>query len=189
MFVSHGGLLGSTEAAHCGVPVVVTPMYGDQVHSHDTQYLVRSHIICKSSNMSIHQFLNAAALTARGMGRIVPYEDLSAETVADAIRFALEPATQEAARKVQYSFRNRQNTPAQTAVWWAEHIAATAGAPLVRSNAVGMSTIAYHSLDVYAFLAVVLLAFVGSWVWIVRRLLGWTKRKDVNAMRTGKKAN
>lgn len=30
-FVTHGGLLGSSEAAHCGVPVIVTPMYGDQV--------------------------------------------------------------------------------------------------------------------------------------------------------------
>lgn len=33
VFVTHGGLMGSTEAAHCGVPVVVTPMYGDQVNS------------------------------------------------------------------------------------------------------------------------------------------------------------
>lgn len=30
-FVTHGGLLGSSEAAHCAVPTVVTPMYGDQV--------------------------------------------------------------------------------------------------------------------------------------------------------------
>lgn len=31
VFVSHGGLLGSSEAAHCGVPVITTPMFGDQV--------------------------------------------------------------------------------------------------------------------------------------------------------------
>lgn len=31
--VTHGGLLGSSEAAYCGVPVVATPMYGDQVIS------------------------------------------------------------------------------------------------------------------------------------------------------------
>ncbi|KAJ8874466.1 hypothetical protein PR048_025315 [Dryococelus australis] len=29
-FVSHGGLLGTIEAAHCGVPMVGMPMYGDQ---------------------------------------------------------------------------------------------------------------------------------------------------------------
>lgn len=31
VFVTHAGLMGTTEAVHCGVPVVVTPMYGDQV--------------------------------------------------------------------------------------------------------------------------------------------------------------
>lgn len=30
-FVSHGGLLGSTETVHCGVAAVFTPMFGDQV--------------------------------------------------------------------------------------------------------------------------------------------------------------
>lgn len=29
-FISHGGLLGTTEAVHCGVPVVVMPQFGDQ---------------------------------------------------------------------------------------------------------------------------------------------------------------
>lgn len=117
------------------------------------------------------QFLNAAALAGRGMGRIVHYEDLSAKAVAEAIRFALLPSTQETARKVQYSFRHRENTPLQTAVWWAEHIAATGGAPLTKSHAVHMGAIAYHSVDVYVFLAAAVLALVGSWVWLVRRML------------------
>lgn len=30
-FVTHGGMGGSSETIHCGVPAVVTPMYGDQV--------------------------------------------------------------------------------------------------------------------------------------------------------------
>ncbi|KAJ8972839.1 hypothetical protein NQ314_000003 [Rhamnusium bicolor] len=29
-FISHGGLLGTTEAVHCGVPVIVMPQFGDQ---------------------------------------------------------------------------------------------------------------------------------------------------------------
>lgn len=31
VFLSHGGLLGSSEAVHCGVTGVFTPMFGDQV--------------------------------------------------------------------------------------------------------------------------------------------------------------
>lgn len=30
-FFTHGGLLGSTEAIHCGKPVICTPFFGDQV--------------------------------------------------------------------------------------------------------------------------------------------------------------
>lgn len=33
VFVTHAGLMGSSEAAYCGVPVVATPMFGDQVSS------------------------------------------------------------------------------------------------------------------------------------------------------------
>lgn len=33
VFLTHGGLLGSSEAAYCGTPVVATPMFGDQVYS------------------------------------------------------------------------------------------------------------------------------------------------------------
>ncbi|KFB39733.1 AGAP007920-PA-like protein [Anopheles sinensis] len=51
LFVSHGGLLGISEAVHCGVPVVVMPIYGDQ-------------------------FLNAAALVNRGAGVQMAYENI-----------------------------------------------------------------------------------------------------------------
>lgn len=29
-FISHGGLLGTIEAVHCGVPIIVMPHFGDQ---------------------------------------------------------------------------------------------------------------------------------------------------------------
>ncbi|CAM6032173.1 unnamed protein product, partial [Sphagnum compactum] len=66
VFMSHGGLLGSSEAAHCGVPMVVTPMYGDQ-------------------------FMNAAAVEYRGMGSIVKYTEMTTENIVNAIKIALEP--------------------------------------------------------------------------------------------------
>lgn len=65
VFMTHAGLMGSSEAAYCGVSVVATPMYGDQ-------------------------FLNAAAMVHRGMGTILHYEDISEKTVIKAIHIALE---------------------------------------------------------------------------------------------------
>lgn len=66
VFVTHGGLMGASEAAYCGVPVVATPMYGDQ-------------------------FLNSAAFVNRGMGSILHYEDITKENLYEAIQFALKP--------------------------------------------------------------------------------------------------
>lgn len=65
VFMTHAGLMGSSEAAYCGVPVVATPMYGDQ-------------------------FLNAAAMKQRGMGVVLNYEDIDENTVLKAIKKVLE---------------------------------------------------------------------------------------------------
>lgn len=65
VFMTHAGLMGSSEAAYCGVPVVATPMYGDQ-------------------------FLNAAALKQRGMGIILNYEDITESNVLKAVKKVLE---------------------------------------------------------------------------------------------------
>lgn len=65
VFMTHAGLMGSSEAAYCGVPVVTTPMYGDQ-------------------------FLNAAALVQRGMGVLLHYEDIGENSVMRALKRALD---------------------------------------------------------------------------------------------------
>lgn len=65
VFMTHAGLMGSSEAAYCGVPVVATPMYGDQ-------------------------FLNAAAMKQRGMGVILNYEDIDENNVIRSIKKVLE---------------------------------------------------------------------------------------------------
>lgn len=65
-FISHGGLLGTTEAVHCGVPVVVMPQYGDQ-HT------------------------NAKALEKSGGGVILNIRDATEEQVYDALKTILDP--------------------------------------------------------------------------------------------------
>lgn len=114
------------------------------------------------------QFLNAAAMTARGMGKTVHYEDMSDVTMTEALKFALDPTTQETARRIQFAYRNRLRPVQETAVWWVEHVVATAGAPLAKSHAVFMSAFVYHSFDVYVLLAIVLVSILGSWLWLVR---------------------
>lgn len=39
-------------------------------------------------------------------------------------------------------------TPLKTALWWIEHVLATGGFELAKSNAMNMSWFTYHSVDV-----------------------------------------
>lgn len=65
-FISHGGLLGTTEAVHCGVPAIVMPQYGDQ-------------------------FTNAKALEANGGGVILDFRTATEEQVYQALKTILDP--------------------------------------------------------------------------------------------------
>jgi len=64
-FISHGGLLGTTEAIHCGVPMLVTPFYGDQ-------------------------FLNSGAVKQRGFGVIVDFRDFDSNHITRGLRIILD---------------------------------------------------------------------------------------------------
>lgn len=64
-FVSHGGLLGTTEAVHCGVPMLITPFYGDQ-------------------------FLNAGAVEQRRFGVIVDFADFDTDHITRGLRSILD---------------------------------------------------------------------------------------------------
>lgn len=65
-FISHGGLLGTTEAVHCGVPAIVMPQFGDQ-------------------------YTNAKALEASGGGVVLDFSSMQQEDVDNALRTVLAP--------------------------------------------------------------------------------------------------
>lgn len=64
VFLSHGGLLGALEAAYYGVPVVGIPFYGDQR-------------------------TNLANLGARGMAIQLQYNNITKQSVLDALHTVL----------------------------------------------------------------------------------------------------
>ncbi|XP_039956993.1 UDP-glucosyltransferase 2-like [Bactrocera tryoni] len=148
-FLSHGGLMGTSEAAYCGVPVVVTPMFADQ-------------------------FLNSAALQYRGMGVEMKYHDITENTVLSSIREVLKKEYMDNAKAVSSSYKNRPQSALETAIWWVEYVGKTKGAPLIKAHAVHVSRFVYHSWDIYLFLVAILLISVVSWTFICTRL--WSRR-------------
>ncbi|XP_070065012.1 uncharacterized protein [Drosophila virilis] len=144
VFMTHAGLMGSSEAAYCGVPVVATPMYGDQ-------------------------FLNAAALVQRNMGVLLHYEDIGENTVLKALKRALDKKHADAAKLVAHSFKYRPQQALQTALWWVEHVGHTGGNPLLKSSAVELSRFVYYSLDCYVAVGLILAIVIASWVALIGR--------------------
>ncbi|XP_031635700.1 UDP-glucuronosyltransferase 1-3-like [Contarinia nasturtii] len=142
VFMSHGGLMGLSEAVYCGVPQVITPFGGDQ-------------------------FLNAAAAKTRGIGVIVQYEDITEDNIRRAINSALSSEALQNAKTVSYSFRNRPKTLLDTAVWWVEYVAETRGAPLLKSHSTNSSAFIYYSFDIYITIATVFIAITVLFIYIV----------------------
>lgn len=148
--------MGSSESVYCGVPMVLTPMYGDQFH-------------------------NAAAARARGIGSIVHYEDISQDSMTAAISEALMQKSQEKAKEVAYSYRNRQKTANETAIWWVEYVAATQGAPLLKSHSTNLNTFSFYSFDIYITFATTLLVTVSLWCFIVWKCLNkWNAPQKIS---------
>ncbi|KRT85103.1 glucuronosyltransferase, partial [Oryctes borbonicus] len=64
VFVSHGGMMGTLEAIHCGVPVLGIPMFADQK-------------------------LNIRTSAARGFATYVSYENITEESISEALNLLL----------------------------------------------------------------------------------------------------
>ncbi|KAH8357059.1 hypothetical protein KR200_009485 [Drosophila serrata] len=147
VFISHGGLMGTTEAVACGVPIVGVPIYGDQS-------------------------LNVEALVQRGMAVRLAFKELDEESLYEAVTKALDPTFKLRAKEVASAHNSRVQEPLETAIWWVEHVAETRGAPLTQPSAVYLSRFVYHSLDVYLVVALILLIPVLTFMGLIRLCRG-----------------
>lgn len=122
--------------------MIITPLFGDQFH-------------------------NAAVAQARGMAWILPYDDISVETINTSITNALSLTTKNNAKQVSFSFKNRQQTPIETAIWWIEYVATTRGAPLLKSPSIHLSVIQYYSIDVLAIIALAFSILMSPFIFVI----------------------
>ncbi|XP_053696923.1 UDP-glycosyltransferase UGT5-like [Sabethes cyaneus] len=133
LFLSHGGLLGVSEAVHCQVPIVTTPIYGDQ-------------------------FLNAAALVNRKMGVTMDYHLIDTEYVFQCIQHGLQPEIRQAAIDVSRAYRHRPQTPVELAVWSIENVLINGHRKLEKSYGSELSLPIYYSWDIIAVLVLIIIS-------------------------------
>ncbi|XP_023172080.2 UDP-glucuronosyltransferase 1-8-like [Drosophila hydei] len=124
LFITHGGLLSTTESIYHGKPFVGIPIFGDQ-------------------------FVNMARAEQLGYGVTVTYSKLTAETFENAIKKILtDPQYAQQVREISARFRDQHETPLERAVYWVEHVTRQKGAKYLRSAAQDLTFIEYHNLDV-----------------------------------------
>nr|XP_022913479.1 UDP-glucuronosyltransferase 2A3-like [Onthophagus taurus] len=125
LFISHCGLGGVQEAIYCGKPVLGLPIWADQ-------------------------FAQAKIINDKGLGLTIPLlKHFTKENLLNVLQQLLEnPRFTENARRSSEIFRDRQVSPLDTAVYWAEYVIRHKGAPHLKSKAAYLTFYEYYCLDI-----------------------------------------
>jgi len=138
LFISHGGLLSTQEAAYHGVPVLGIPMFGDQ-------------------DLNVKQAANHVYAV------MLEILDLTEELLEDRLNTILnDPRFTLKAKHLSSIIKDQPQTPLDRAVFWTEYLIRHKGAPHLRSAARKLNFFQYHSLDVYAFVLAILITLIAA---------------------------
>ncbi|KYO33521.1 UDP-glucuronosyltransferase 1-9 isoform A [Alligator mississippiensis] len=132
-FITHGGSHGVYEGICNGVPMVLMPLFGDQMD-------------------------NAMRVESRGAGVTLNILEMTSKDIADALNTVINDIRyKENIMRLSALHLDRPVHPLDLAVHWVEFVMRHKGAPHLRPAAHDLNWIQYHSLDVIAFLLAVVL--------------------------------
>ena len=144
VFITHGGLLGTTEAVVEGVPVIGIPIYGDQQ-------------------------LNIQKAAAAGYGVVLDFNTITEESITKSLNEVLNnPSIASTAKSLSKRYSDRPMTPQKTAVYWTEYVIRHEGASHLKSTALDLSFIQLHLIDVYAVIIAILICLLTLWGFIIK---------------------
>ncbi|XP_063705049.1 UDP-glycosyltransferase UGT5-like [Culicoides brevitarsis] len=131
LFITHGGLLGTTEAVYHGVPLMGIPMFADQK-------------------------TNMVSFRHTGLGLLLEYTNLTETSFKEMLDEMLATDRyQIKSKEVARRFRDRPSNALQTAIYWIEYVVRHKGAKFMQSSALKLNNLQYYNLDVYGLMAFV----------------------------------
>lgn len=131
LFITHGGLLGGTEAIYYGKPLVTIPIFGDQK-------------------------LNAARSVDSGYGVRVDYNNLTESSLSWGLHEVLNNKKYtEKVKELSLRFRDKPMHPVDLAKYYAEFVIRHKGAAFMQSSSTYLNFIELNNLDVCAITAII----------------------------------
>ena len=131
-FITHCGNNGQFEGLYHAVPMIGIPFFGDQMY-------------------------NSARMQAKGFGIAMDVHEFTPEELTKNIKEILTNNTYvESIKRASAVYRSRLLTPEQRAVYWIEHVLRF-GSDHLLSHGTGMPWYQFWLIDVYAFLAAIVL--------------------------------
>lgn len=147
LFITHGGLLSTTESIYHGKPIIGLPIFGDQ-------------------------FLNMAKAVANGYGIMLDYKNISTDALVNAVNTILnEPKYTQQVQAMSSRFRDQPMEPLDTAVYWVEHVARHKGASYLHCAGLDLNFWQYHNIDAMLILYGGLLVVFCGILWILKLVL------------------
>ncbi|KAM9085747.1 UDP-glucuronosyltransferase 1A10-like isoform 3-T3 [Megaptera novaeangliae] len=135
-FITHSGSHGVYEGICNGVPMVMMPLFGDQMD-------------------------NAKRMETRGAGVTLNILEMSSEDLENALKTVIsDKSYKENIMHLSRLHKDRPMEPLDLAVFWVEFVMRHKGAPHLRPAAHDLTWYQYYSLDVIGFLLAVVLTVI-----------------------------
>lgn len=135
-FITHSGSHGIYEGICNGVPMVMMPLFGDQMD-------------------------NAKRMETRGAGVSLNVLEMTADDLENALKAVInDKSYKENIMRLSRLHKDRPIEPLDLAVFWVEYVMRHKGAPHLRPAAHDLTWYQYHSLDVIGFLLAIVLTVV-----------------------------
>ncbi|XP_069869013.1 UDP-glucuronosyltransferase 1A7-like isoform X5 [Dipodomys merriami] len=132
-FITHSGSHGIYEGICNGVPMVMMPLFGDQMD-------------------------NAKRMETRGAGVTLNVLEMTSDDLANALKAVInDKSYKENIMRLSSLHKDRPIEPLDLAVFWVEYVMRHKGAPHLRPAAHDLTWYQYHSLDVIGFLLAIVL--------------------------------
>lgn len=111
------------------------------------------------------QHLNADKAESLGFGTKLAFRSLTQETITKALTMILEnPTYSENAKELSTRFRDRPQSPMDTAIYWTEYVINHKGANFMRSPVLDLKWYEFHMVDAMVVIFIVSAILLGLFV-------------------------